>query len=125
MAATSAQKLGDKLALEQEVMMNIANMIIQVYMFESALLKTEKLITKDGRVMHEEKISMSINYLHHTVEEVRKNGKEALYAIVEGDEQKMLLMGLKRFTKVPASNLKEHRRKIAKKMIEKNKYCFD
>ena len=124
-AGTAAQKLGDKLALEQEVMMNIANMIIEVYMLESALLKTEKLITKDGRAIHEEKVSMYINYLHHAVEEVRKNGKEALFAILEGDEQKMLLMGLKRFTKVQPTNLKEHRRLIAKKLIEENKYCFD
>lgn len=124
-AGTAAQKLGDKIALEQEVMMNIANMIIEVYMLESALLKTEKLVHKDGNEVHDEKISMCINYLHHAVEEVRKNGKEALFALLEGDEQKMLLMGLKRFTKVQATNLKEHRRKIAKKMIKENEYCFD
>ena len=124
-AGTAAQKLGDQLALEQEVMMNIANMIIEVYMLESALLKTEKLVLKDGAEMHDEKISMCLNYLHHAVEEVRKNGKEALFAILEGDEQKMLLMGLKRFTKVQAVNLKEHRRNIAKKIIKENKYCFD
>ena len=80
-AGTAAQKLGDQLALEQEVMMNIANMIIEVYMLESALLKTEKLVLKDGAEMHDEKISMCLNYLHHAVEEVRKNGKEALFAI--------------------------------------------
>ena len=124
-AGTAAQKLGDKIALEQEVMMNIANMIIEVYMLESALLKTEKLVHKDGNEVHDEKISMCINYLHHAVEEIRKNGKEALFALLEGDEQKMLLMGLKRFTKVQATNLKEHRRKIAKKMITENEYCFD
>lgn len=124
-AGTAAQKLGDKIALEQEIMMNIANMIIEVYMLESALLKTEKLVHKDGNEVHDEKISMCINYLHHAVEEVRKNGKEALFALLEGDEQKMLLMGLKRFTKVQATNLKEHRRKIAKKMIKENEYCFD
>ena len=124
-AGTAAQKLGDKIALEQEIMMNIANMIIEVYMLESALLKTEKLVHKDGNEVHDEKISMCISYLHHAVEEVRKNGKEALFALLEGDEQKMLLMGLKRFTKVQATNLKEHRRKIAKKMIEENEYCFD
>ena len=110
---------------EQEVMMNIANMIIEVYMLESALLKTEKLVLKDGAEMHDEKISICLNYLHHAVEEIRKNGKEALFAILEGDEQKMLLMGLKRFTKVQAVNLKEHRRNIAKKIIEENRYCFD
>ena len=124
-AGTAAQKLGDKLAIEQEVMMNIANMIIEVYMLESALLKTEKLVLKDGAEMHDEKISICLNYLHHAVEEIRKNGKEALFAILEGDEQKMLLMGLKRFTKVQAVNLKEHRRNIAKKIIEENRYCFD
>jgi hypothetical protein len=124
-AGTAAQKLGDKLALEQEVMMNISDMIIEVYMLESALLKTEKLIAKNGREKHEEKVSMCINFLHHSVEEIRKNGKEALFAIAEGDEQKMLLMGLKRFTKVQPTNLKEHRRLIAKKLIEENKYCFD
>ena len=124
-AGTAAQKLGDQLALEQEVMMNIANMIIEVYMLESALLKTEKLVLKDGAEIHDEKISMCLNYLHHAAEEIRKNGKEALFAILEGDEQKMLLMGLKRFTKVQAVNLKEHRRNIAKKIIEENRYCFD
>ena len=124
-AGTAAQKLGDKLALEQEVMMNISDMIIEVYMLESALLKTEKLIAKNGREKHEEKVSMCINFLHHSVEEIRKNGKEALFAIAEGDEQKMLLMGLKRFTKVQPTNLKEHRRLIAKKLIKENKYCFD
>jgi len=124
-AGTAAQKLGDKIALEQEVMMNMANMIIEAYMLESALLKTEKLVHKDGNEVHDEKISMCINYLHHAVEEIRKNGKEALFALLEGDEQKMLLMGLKRFTKVQATNLKEHRRKIAKKMITENEYCFD
>ena len=120
-AGTAAQKLGDKLAAEQEVMMNIANMIIEVYMLESALLKTEKLVLKDGVEMHDEKISICLNYLHHAVEEIRKNGKEALFAILEGDEQKMLLMGLKRFTKVQAVNLKEHRRNIRKHIFVSNK----
>lgn len=124
-AGTAAQKLGDQLAKEQEVMMNIANMIIEVYMLESALLKTEKLVLKDGAEIHDDKISICLNYLHHAVEEIRKNGKEVLFAILEGDEQKMLLMGLKRFTKVQALNLKEHRRNIAKKIIKENRYCFD
>jgi alkylation response protein AidB-like acyl-CoA dehydrogenase len=124
-AGTATKKLGQRMAEEQEVMMNVANMIIEIYMLESALLKTEKLVQKEGEIKHQEKISMCINYLHHAVEEVRKNGKEALYAISEGDEQRMLLMGLKRFTKTKATNLKEHRRSIAKKLIEEKQYCFD
>ena len=121
-AGTASEKLGNKLKDEQEIMMNISEMIIDTYMLESALLKTEKILSKDGREKHEEKISICINFLHHVIEKVSKNGKEAIYAILEGDEQKILLMGLKRFTKVSAVNLKEHRRLIAKKLIEENKY---
>ena len=121
-AGTASEKLGNKLKDEQEIMMNISEMIIDTYMLESALLKTEKILSKDGREKHKEKISICINFLHHVIEKVSKNGKEAIYAILEGDEQKILLMGLKRFTKVSAVNLKEHRRLIAKKLIEENKY---
>jgi alkylation response protein AidB-like acyl-CoA dehydrogenase len=121
-AGTASEKLGNKLKDEQEIMMNISEMIIDTYMLESALLKTEKILSKDGREKHEEKISICINFLHHVIEKVSKNGKEAIYAILQGDEQKILLMGLKRFTKVSAVNLKEHRRLIAKKLIDENKY---
>ena len=121
-AGTASEKLGNKLKDEQEIMMNISEMIIDTYMLESTLLKTEKILSKDGREKHEEKISICINFLHHVIEKVSKNGKEAIYAILQGDEQKILLMGLKRFTKVSAANLKEHRRLIAKKLIEENKY---
>ena len=121
-AGTASEKLGNNLKDEQELMMNISEMIIDTYMLESALLKTEKIISKYGREKHEEKISICINFLHHVVEKVNKNGKEAIYAILQGDEQKILLMGLKRFTKVSPANLKEHRRLIAKKLIEENKY---
>ena len=102
-AGTASEKLGNKLKDEQEIMMNISEMIIDTYMLESALLKTEKILSKDGREKHEEKISICINFLHHVIEKVSKNGKEAIYAILQGDEQKILLMGLKRFTKVSAS----------------------
>ena len=123
-SGTASEKLGIKIGEEQEVMMNISEMIIDIYMLESALLKTEKLISKEGHENHLERISMCVNFLHSTVDKFLKNGKEAIYALVEGDEQKILLLGLKRFTKVKPDNLKEHRRLIAKKLIEENKYCF-
>ena len=124
-AGAATKKLGEKLAEEQEVMMNVANMIIEIYMLESALLKTEKLVEKDGEVAHKAKVAMTTLYSHHAVEEIHKNGKEALYAISEGDEQRMMLMGLKRFTKTQPTNLKELRRLVAKKLIEEKQYCFD
>ena len=123
-AGAATKKLGEKLAEEQEVMMNVANMIIEIYMLESALLKTEKLVEKDGEVAHKEKVAMTTLYSHHAVEEIHKNGKEALYAISEGDEQRMMLMGLKRFTKTQPTNLKELRRQVAKKLIEEKQYCL-
>ncbi|MDG1238660.1 MAG: acyl-CoA dehydrogenase family protein [Flavobacteriales bacterium] len=123
-AGSVSEKLGNKIATEQEVMMNIADMIIETYVLESALLKTEKLVMKNGEKNTTEQIAMCINFQHQSVEKISKNGKEALYAISEGDEQKILLLGLKRFTKINASNLKDNRRLIAKKLIETNKYCF-
>ena len=123
-AGSVSEKLGNKIATEQEVMMNIADMIIETYVLEYALLKTEKLVMKNGEKNTAEQIAMCINFQHQSVEKISKNGKEALYAISEGDEQKILLLGLKRFTKINASNLKDNRRLIAKKLIETNKYCF-
>ena len=123
-AGSATEKLGSNLSEEQEIMMNISDMIIDTYMLESALLKTEKLIHKDGQNKHKEKIAICINFLHYAADKLNKNGKEAIYAMANGDEQTILLLGLKRFTKVKAVNLKNQRRIIAKKVIEENKYCY-
>jgi hypothetical protein len=63
-------------------------------------------------------------YLNDAVERASFAGKQALAAMSEGDEQRMLLMGLKRFTKIAPYNTKEARRRVAQKLIEANKYCF-
>tara|TARA_B100000035_G_scaffold83112_2_gene69704 strand:+ start:18238 stop:20040 length:1803 start_codon:yes stop_codon:yes gene_type:complete len=123
-AGSATEKLGNRISEEQEIMMNISEMIIDTYMLESALLKTEKLVKKEGEKRHKEKIAICINYLHHTADNINKNAKEAIYAMTNGDEQTILLLALKRFTKVKAVNLKEQRRIIAKKVIEENKYCY-
>ena len=123
-AGSATEKLGNRISEEQEIMMNISDMIINTYMLESALLKTEKLVNKDGENNHKEKIAICINFLHHAADKVNKNGKEAIYAIADGEEQTILLLAIKRFTKVKAVNLKERRRFIAKKVIEENKYCY-
>ena len=69
-------------------------------------------------------MAMCQNFLHHTREKIHLNGKEIIYAIASGDEQNILLLGLKRFTKVVPINLKEKRRLIAKKLINKGEYCY-
>lgn len=123
-AGSGVQKLMAKLKTEQEVLMHIADMTIQVYMLESALLRTEKLITQGGEEKYALQVDMVRIFLHEAANIVNMAGKEALYAFAEGDELRMMLMGLKRFTKVQPFNLKLARRRVAKAVIAENKYCF-
>jgi len=105
---------------EQEILMNIADMAILTFHAESALLRVMKM--KDG----ENSVQADIMrvYLNDAVDQVNKAGKDALHAFASGDEQRMMLLGLKRFTKTAPFNSKEARRRIADKMIAENKYCF-
>lgn len=63
-------------------------------------------------------------YLYDAADRINKSGKDAINAFASGDEQRMILMGLKRFTKAEPFNSKEARRKIADKMIDEGKYCY-
>lgn len=123
-AGAAVQKYQTKLADEQEVLMSLADMAIQVYALESAILKTEKLASSLGEEACSERYAMTVNYMHKAAEICNKAGKEAIYSFAEGDEQRMMLLGLKRFTKLDPVNLKEIRRKIAGKLLAENKYPF-
>jgi hypothetical protein len=67
---------------------------------------------------------MAIIYLHHAIQKAASAGRESIYAFAEGDEQRLMLLGLKRFTKVEPYNLKNARRKVADYVIEKGMYPF-
>jgi len=123
-AGAAVQKFADKLDQEQEILMQAADMAIEVYVLESAILKTEKLATRLGEAACAERIDMVVSYTHRAANKVNMAGKEAIYAIAEGDEQRMMLLGLKRFTKTEAVNLKEVRRRIAAKLLDENRYPF-
>ena len=123
-AGAAAQKFMQKLGHEQEILMNLADMLIQGYAAESALLRTEKLAGMRGEEAVAAQIDLTRIYLHHAVEEVARAGREAINSFAEGDEQRLMLMGLKRYTKIEPFNLKEARRRIADIMIEKNGYPF-
>lgn len=123
-AGSAAQKLMMNLAKEQEILMNIADMLIEVYVAESLLLRVEKLVSIKGEAAAQAQLSMLKVYFYDAADKINKSGKDALNSFVEGDEHRMMLMGLKRFTKVDAINSKEERRKIAAQLIEANKYCF-
>ncbi|HXC04885.1 MAG TPA: acyl-CoA dehydrogenase family protein, partial [Bacteroidia bacterium] len=123
-AGAAAQKLMMELAKEQEVLMNIADMITDVYVTESLMLRVEKLVGIRGEVACKEHLAIMRVYMNDAADRINKNGKEAINSFAEGDEQRMMLMGLKRFTKTEPFNSKEGRRIVAAKLITENKYCF-
>jgi len=123
-AGSAVQKYMMTLAKEQEVLMNIADMASLAYIAESALLRAEKLVGKHSESEVALQIDMARVYLHEALDKAYIQGKEAINSFAEGDEQRMMLMGLRRFTKIEPMNLKDARQRIAKKLIEENKYCF-
>ncbi|HVA97518.1 MAG TPA: acyl-CoA dehydrogenase family protein [Bacteroidia bacterium] len=123
-AGAAVQKLMMELSKEQEVLMNIADMIIDLYTAESIQLRVEKLVSMLGEEKCSEQLDMMRVYINDAADRINKNGKEAINSFAQGDEQRMMLMGLKRFTKTEPFNAKDARRNIAAKIITENKYCF-
>ena len=104
--------------------MNIADMAIETYIAESSLLRVLKLIDQRGMEACSLQVDLIRTYLNDAVDKLHKSGRDALAGFATGDELKMMLMGLKRFTKTEPFNTKAARRRIAEKMIAENKYCF-
>ena len=123
-AGSAAQKLMMEIAKEQEILMNISDMVIDAYVAESALLRIEKLISIRGADNCEAEIAMLNILVYDSADRINKAGKDALQSFAEGDELRMMLMGLRRFTKTSPLNVKEERRKVAARMIAEDKYCF-
>jgi alkylation response protein AidB-like acyl-CoA dehydrogenase len=123
-AGSAVQKLMQTLAKEQEVLMNIADLSIWTYHAESVLLRVEKLISQKGEEACEHEIAIVKTYFYDIADEINKAGKDAINSFAGGDEGKMMLMGLKRFTKIDGYNVKEARQKIAERVIESGKYNF-
>ncbi|GAB3553079.1 acyl-CoA dehydrogenase family protein [Spirosoma fluminis] len=123
-AGAAVQKFMMNLSSEQEILMNIADMVIEIYAAESVLLRVEKLIGTKGEEAVALQKQMALVYLHEAVEKVNNAGRAAITSFAEGDELRGMLMGLKRFTKIEPMNLKNARRQIADAMIAENKYIF-
>ncbi len=123
-AGTAVQKLMTSLAKEEEILMNAADMINDAYVAESVMLRVEKMAKKHGEDKVGVYIDIAKTYIHDAADRINKAGKDALMSFVEEDELKMMLMGMKRFTKVAPLNTKETRQRIALKAIDKNEYCF-
>jgi len=123
-SGAAVQKFMMKLSDEQEILMNLADILIEGYVAESVLLRVEKLISMRGEKACEVEKEMALIYLHYAIEKAASAGKNAITSFAEGDEQRLMLMGLKRFTKVDSYNLKEARRKVANYIIDKKEYPF-
>jgi len=123
-AGAAAQKLMMQLETEQEILMNIADMAIETFVAESALLRLMKLNATKGEPSSGLLADIVRVYITDAADKINKSGKDAINGFAEGDEQRMMLLGLKRFTKVEPFNTKDARRRIADKMIESQKYIF-
>ena len=123
-AGAAVQKLMMTLAKEQEILMDIADMLIDVYVGESLQLRVEKLVSMKGEEQCKEQLEILRVWLYDAAEHIHKSGMDAINSFTEGDEQRMLLVGLKRFTKTESLNVKEARRSIAAKLLTENSYCY-
>jgi alkylation response protein AidB-like acyl-CoA dehydrogenase len=123
-AGTAVQKYMMSLAKEQEILMNIADMVIDVFVAESLLLRLQKLVVMKGESECALELDILRVYMSEVIDRVNVNGRTAVNSMCEGDEQRMLLMGIKRFAKPSLFNTKEGRRRIAAALCEANLYCF-
>lgn len=124
-AGAAVQKYGPDLDEHQQLLIAASDILIEIYMAESTLLRTEKNIKRFGEESQKEQLAMAKLYLYNAVSIVEKNGKESIISFAEGDEQRMLLMGLKRFTKYTNyPDIVDLRKTIAEKITAENKYPF-
>jgi len=123
-AGKAALVLQEKIEDEQEVMMNLADILIEIYAVESSMLRTEKLVNLRGEAACADHIAMTKVYMTEAVNTITAAAKEAIAVVTKGDEQKVMLMGLKRFTKLDLINTKDLRRQIADTMIKKGEFPY-
>jgi alkylation response protein AidB-like acyl-CoA dehydrogenase len=123
-AGSAVQKLMQTLSKEQEVLMNIADIAIWTYQAESVLLRVQKKIARVGEEASAVDIAICRTYFYDIADKINKAAKDAIYSFAEGDEVRMMTMGLKRFTKTEVYNHKEARQLIAQKLINDGRYNF-
>jgi alkylation response protein AidB-like acyl-CoA dehydrogenase len=124
-AGAPLQKYGEEIEKHQQLMLAASDILIQIYLAESAILRAEKLAKKEGEDQVKEQIAMAKLNLFHAIDIIETAGKHSIISFSSGDEQRMMLMGLKRYIKyVNMPNIIELRNIIASKVIKENNYCF-
>ncbi|WP_078431327.1 acyl-CoA dehydrogenase family protein [Metabacillus halosaccharovorans] len=121
-AGLAAQKYGKELQKEQEVLVNIADIVSNVYAMESAILRTEKGIAKTGEEKNKQKLLYTQVYCQEAFNEIESHAKESLIAVESGDSLRMMLSALRKFTRHTPINVIGKKREIAAAIIDKNAY---
>jgi alkylation response protein AidB-like acyl-CoA dehydrogenase len=121
---TAAQKYMMKLADQQEILMGIADIIMDAYAMETAILRARKLAAAKGESASERYLDMTRVFCNDAVGRIEARAKSTLSGMAEGDELRTLLAALRRFTKLQPMNTIAARQRIADAMIEKNKWVY-
>ena len=121
-AGAAAQTFKQTIEKEQMVLMELADMLIEIFAAESALLRTQKLADLRGEDAVSHQADMARIYLSDALERINASGRHAIYAFAEGDMERMMLMGLKRFTKADPFNTTAARKRVAAAVIEAGEY---
>jgi alkylation response protein AidB-like acyl-CoA dehydrogenase len=121
---TAAQKYMMKLADQQEILMGIADIIMDTYAMESAILRAQKLAASEGEESAARYIDITRVFCNDAVERIEARAKNTLAAMSEGDELRTLLAALRRFTKMTPMNTVAARQRIADVVIQANKYVY-
>ncbi|WP_196891746.1 acyl-CoA dehydrogenase family protein [Aureivirga marina] len=124
-AGKAVETFGMELEEQQQILMAAADIMMAIFISESTILRTEKAIKNNPDKNYDAEIAMAKINLFHTVEVTKRSGREAIISFAEGDDLRLLLLGLKRFTKyVNEPNIFALQKQIAEKLIKENKYCF-
>jgi alkylation response protein AidB-like acyl-CoA dehydrogenase len=121
---TAAQKYMMALAEQQEILMGVADIIIDAFAMESAILRAQKLAASQGEEAAARYIDMTRVFCNDAVERIEAHAKNTLAGMSEGDELRTLLAALRRFTKLTPMNTIRARQRIADVLIKANKYAY-
>ncbi len=121
---TAAQKFMGALDKQQMILCWAADIIIETFLMDSAFGRTAKLIGRDGVEKHEFAIEATRLYIHDAMSRIETAAKNALAATVEGDELRMLLAALRRFTKFTPLNTSAIRERLADRVVASGGYMF-
>jgi len=121
---TAAQKYMMGLSDQQEILMGVADIIMDAFAMESAILRTQKLAASQSEDAAARYIDMTRVFCNDAVERIEAHAKNTLAAMAEGDELRTLLAALRRFTKMTPINTVAARQRIADGMIAANKYVY-